>query len=252
MPSHTTRNANRQPMMSSVSNKQKMLMQALTHFFTTTKGGHVVGGAGGRVANPYIDVFLHQVSKGAPISLRVIDWFVTNYSREHDVSYLNTRTGRRFNVHESYKTQLKAYSKRQFDPFCRRNRINFYYRRDAKIQTTVGQMNFFRWALENQVLDYIAANLPAIEKEMRQFVKTQREEKRECVGGGEAVATGGMSRTRRRTARGGGSGSSGSGGSGGGGSGSGSGSSLENGASATAPRRGHIYTHRAPVTVDFS
>ena len=30
-------------------------------------------------------------------------------------------------IHNNYKGQLKAYSKKNFDPFCRRNRIRFYY-----------------------------------------------------------------------------------------------------------------------------
>ena len=44
---------------------------------------------------------------------------------------------------------------KQFDPFCRRDRIQFNYGKDKYIITTVGQLNFFRWAIENKVLDYI-------------------------------------------------------------------------------------------------
>ena len=84
-------------------------------------------------------------------------------------------------VHESYKAQLKAYSKRQFDPFCRRDRIHFYYTPTEKVETTVGQLNFFRWAIENHVVDYVGAYLKDIESAMRVYVKAQREARRKLA-----------------------------------------------------------------------
>ena len=67
------------------------------------------------------------------LSLRVIDYFVTNYAREKEIIYEITSTDsnkrvEKFMVYYSYKSQLKAYSKKQFDPFCRRERILFFYR----------------------------------------------------------------------------------------------------------------------------
>jgi hypothetical protein len=69
-------------------------------------------------------------------------------------------------VHTNYKGQLKAYSKRNFDPFCRRNRIRFYYEENKYFITTVGQLNFFKWALENNIVDYVKKNMKAIEDDM--------------------------------------------------------------------------------------
>ena len=57
------------------------------------------------------------------ISLRVIDWFVTNYAKTHSTAYM--LHGQEFLVYRDYKSQLKAYSKKLFDPFCRRERIYF-------------------------------------------------------------------------------------------------------------------------------
>ena len=85
------------------------------------------------------------------MSLRILDWFVTNFSKKNNISYhvkLNNKS-KNFIVYLDYKAQLKAYSKKQFDPFCRRERIKFYYGKDKYIVTTVGQLNFFKWALEN-------------------------------------------------------------------------------------------------------
>lgn len=102
------------------------------------------------------------------LSIRVIDWFVTNYAKKfHTVYKCNTSSGgeKRFKVYIDYKLKLKAYSKHRFDPFCRWERINIPYQ-DYYIQTTIGQLNFFKWALENNILDYIRENIELIEKDM--------------------------------------------------------------------------------------
>lgn len=102
------------------------------------------------------------------LSIRVVDWFVTNYSKKHHVVYnLTNKLGieRRFKVYIDYKLKLKAYSKKRFDPFCRWERINIPCD-DYFIQTTIGQLNFFKWALENKILDYVRNNMASIERDM--------------------------------------------------------------------------------------
>ena len=103
------------------------------------------------------------------MSLRLIDWFVTNYAKFHNISYIHK--GSDFFVYIDYKNQLKAYSKKLFDPFCRRERILFQIGSIPAFVTTVGKLNFFRWAIEKGVLDYIQLNLSNIEKEMNQSAK---------------------------------------------------------------------------------
>jgi hypothetical protein len=98
------------------------------------------------------------------ISLRLIDWFVTNYARQHTISYI--LNSQEFLVYMNYKSQLKAYSKKLFDPFCRRERIMFQIPGHEQFLTTVGKLNFFRWAIEKGVINYIQMNLAKIEKEM--------------------------------------------------------------------------------------
>ena len=112
------------------------------------------------------------------LSLRVIDYFVTNYAREKEIIYeteINNKK-EKFMVYYSYKSQLKAYSKKQFDPFCRRERILFFIDKydgveNDPVRTTVGQLNFFRWAIKNNILDYINKNYESIEKEINKFSK---------------------------------------------------------------------------------
>ena len=141
--------------------KQELLMNSLTKFFTHENNmSHLL---------PIVD----GTSK---ISLRIIDWFVTNYAKKNNTSYPireknDNSQKKQFIVHLSYKSQLKAYSKKQFDPFCRRERISFQYNNIDELTTTVGQLNFFRWAIENKVLDYIHKNLNDIEKDMTESVR---------------------------------------------------------------------------------
>ncbi len=95
-----------------------------------------------------------ELLKGtSEVSLRLIDWFVTNFSKAHSTSYI--LNGQEFVVYMNYKNQLKAYSKKLFDPFCRRERISFQIPGHEAFLTTVGKLNFFRWAIEKGILDYI-------------------------------------------------------------------------------------------------
>ena len=120
---------------------------------------------------------LSIINGESAISLRLIDWFTTNYAKKNYIIYnvIDRRgTKKRFNVYVDYKLKLKAYSKRRFDPFCRWERINIPYGEDSHIQTTIGQLNFFKWALENNILDYINKNSAKIEADMNHRNSTAR------------------------------------------------------------------------------
>ena len=149
----------------SISSKQALLIIPITKYFSDR-----------RILNKLITIL-----KGEGISLRLVDWFVTNYCKKHNVMYnlldfrppvpgMPEAQRRSFDnfiiVHTNYKGQLKAYSKRNFDPFCRRNRIRFYYEENKYFITTVGQLNFFKWALENNIVDYVKKHMKEIEDDM--------------------------------------------------------------------------------------
>lgn len=108
--------------------------------------------------------FVNILKETSCISLRLIDWFVTKYAKLNEVCY--EWQGKDFHVHTQYKSQLKAYSKRHIDPFCRRERI-ILQKNGIEIVTTIGQMNFFRWAIENGILTYILNNFQALDVHMR-------------------------------------------------------------------------------------
>jgi hypothetical protein len=108
------------------------------------------------------------ITGASNISLRLIDWFVTNYAKKH-ATIINQESGNNvlhFNVYLSYRSQLKAYSKQLFDPFRRRDRIIFCFDPTTRIETTIGQLNFFRWLMQNNLLQYIEKNLKQIEEDM--------------------------------------------------------------------------------------
>ena len=172
-----------------IQGKQELLLVSLNKFYQ--EGGN----------RECIKDILNGEGK---ISLRIIDWFVTNYAKKKNIEYLiKTKTSsskrahthkknnlgqksskkdlakynsanRQINIFLSYKSQLRAYSKKQFDPFCRRNRIDFYFDETDYITTTVGQLNFFRWALQNNVIEYILNNYEEIENDMNENTKKQR------------------------------------------------------------------------------
>ena len=124
-----------------------------------------------------MEKILPIINGESPISLRLIDWFATNYSKKNYTVYpLKQKNGdeKRFKVYIDYKLKLKAYSKRRFDPFCRWERITIPYDNDSYIQTTIGQLNFFRWALENRIINYIEQNLVQINNDMNKRNSTAK------------------------------------------------------------------------------
>ena len=124
-----------------------------------------------------IDKMLSIINGQSLISLRLVDWFVTNYAKKHFIIYqLNDS---RFKVYDDYKLKLRAYSKKRFDPFCRWDRITIPYKEDSRIQTTIGQLNFFKWALENKIVNYITEHYTEIETDMNSRNSSSKKNKSE-------------------------------------------------------------------------
>ena len=134
--------------------KQELIIMSLQSFYST------------RADLPEIMELLQGTSA---ISLRLIDWFVTNYAKRHSIGYL--MGGQEFMVYMSYKSQLKAYSKKLFDPFCRRERIMFSLPGTEAFVTTVGKLNFFRWAIEKNIIEYLKQHYETVEAEMNTHMK---------------------------------------------------------------------------------
>ena len=117
-----------------------------------------------------MDKVISIINGQSTISLRIVDWFTTNYSKKFYTCYnVEKENGeiKRFKVFDDYKLKLKAYSKKRFDPFCRWDRLSFPYKNDTFIQTTIGQLNFFKWALEKLfIIEYIKTHYKEIDEDM--------------------------------------------------------------------------------------
>lgn len=133
-----------------LNSQNELLMQNLMSFYGNSDN---------------MDVMIQIINGESNISLRIIDWFATNYAKKHFTVY-DVKDGKRFKVYIDYKLKLKAYSKKRFDPFCRWDRISIPYKDNTLVQTTLGQLNFFKWAIENNVIQYIEENYANIERDM--------------------------------------------------------------------------------------
>ena len=117
-------------------------------------------------ADDNLNKMLCIINGESKISLRIVDWFSTNYAKKWFTVY-DLDCCPRFRVYNDYKLKLKAYSKRRFDPFCRWERIKVPFGdQQYSIETTIGQLNFFKWAIENKIIDYIEKNYADIEFDM--------------------------------------------------------------------------------------
>ena len=92
-----------------MESRQELLMYSLNKYYENENKFNLV-----------IPIITQQTR----ISLRILDWLVTNYSKKFNCGYV--LNGDNFNIHKSYKNQLKSYSKKLFDPFCRRERIRIH------------------------------------------------------------------------------------------------------------------------------
>jgi hypothetical protein len=143
--------------MHHVESKDAVLLASLLHFYEDP--GHLRT--------------LTDALNNKAISLRVLDWFTTNYSKRTNTCYVVRRGDevKSFNVYLEYKSMLKGYSKRLFDPFSRRTRINFTDADGRAVLTTIGQLHFFRWAITFGVLEYAIQHAEDIERDMMHHLR---------------------------------------------------------------------------------
>jgi hypothetical protein len=155
-----------------------------------------------------MDRILPILTGKTKISLRLIDWFVTNYAKIFNTHYSLseyklkreqknkkpkipiTKTLKKdissspqtneikstipadqyfndlFFVYPSYRQELKTNSKKRFDVFCRNGSFNYYFDDHKFIETNDGQLNFFDWADNMYVIDFIEEHYNEIEKDM--------------------------------------------------------------------------------------
>lgn len=141
-----------------------LLMKNLTLFYKEEK---------------YIKELTNIINQNSIISLRILDWFITNYSKKYKtIIRFEDSSGnlKNLDVYLNYKLMLKSFSKKSFDPFCRKNKIIFYYDKKNYIETSCGQLCFFKWCFENNILEYVKNNLSIIENDMKNSLNIKKQE----------------------------------------------------------------------------
>lgn len=138
-----------------MADKVTLLMKSLNDFYKNES---------------YIKILKPILNQESIISLRILDWFITNYSKKKSIIINNT-----FDIYQNYKLQLRSYSKKQFDPFCRKNKILFYYNNSDFLETSCGQLCFFRWCIQNGILEYVEKHIDEIENDMKISIKTPKD-----------------------------------------------------------------------------
>ena len=138
--------------------KEKMYYEVLNKFF---KG----------CTQEEVDLMISIIEGKHLISLRFLDWFVTRYCNLYKLSIpVNNPYNKEihFNINISYKAQLKSFRKRHFDPFRRKKKFAYEFTSQKRmLLTTIGQLNFFRWALSYDIIKYAENNFKQINSKVQ-------------------------------------------------------------------------------------
>jgi len=121
-----------------------------------------------------------------PVSLRMLDWFCTNYAKNCRVVYVPGQGGDVVDVHSSYKIALATFHKNMFDPFGRTGGGGAAeVGRGSRLK--MRQKNFFRWAAESGVLDYVTSHIGDIERDMSAHRQQKAKNANECTSSREEM-----------------------------------------------------------------
>lgn len=128
----------------------------------------------------YIPKMIEIINKTSKISLRMLDWFAAKYAKKNKKKVAYLINGEYFSVRIGYTAQLDSFTKKNFDPFRRRKKFYYNYDRsnlNLKLLTTIGQLNFFMWAFEHKIINYIETNYDELSQAMKQSNKEDKQKK---------------------------------------------------------------------------
>ena len=131
------------------------------------------------------------------ISVRIINWFVTNFSKFHNTSITNNNSSTNnsstnnsstnnsnFFVLNQFGSAKSAFNKTLFDPYCRSNKIRIPISSISHllpttsthppfIITSIAQLNFFKWAISNNILQFIDLHFMSIFMDLKSRLPPQ-------------------------------------------------------------------------------
>jgi hypothetical protein len=130
---------------------------------------------------------LPVLNRVSPVSLRLLEYFVVNFSKHSKVLYRHH--GQVIDVHDSYEAQLKTYHKAFFDPFKRSEKRTWDFAGQEKHDVTLGQLCFLKWVVVAGILDYLEANLQRVAESMKSYLSRPRDEPRQRENSGRRSRT---------------------------------------------------------------
>jgi hypothetical protein len=146
------------------------------------------------------EVLLPVVMQTSEVSLRVLDWFVTNYTKRYRILAEDEDAGFH-TIATLYKHWLRHYRRKLFDPFRRRERIFFRHPDDhcRVFCTTCAQVNFLKWCETYGVLSQARKYRAEIEADMIAALQAARGRKHEGTAAAAGAAGARAGATRKRT-----------------------------------------------------
>ena len=130
------------------------------------------------------EILIPVISGAHAVSIRIMDWYVTNYTLAHGTSYRwedpRSKESRVFSVHLEYGTTLNSKGRLLFDPFRRGPRVLFSGSNGMVHESTLGQLFFWQWVTRYKVLATLTAsgNIQRVQAHMAKQQHDARERKR--------------------------------------------------------------------------
>ena len=112
------------------------------------------------------------------ISLRILDSFAKVYSKKHNVLIGGKHIYATYKNKKSVKTKFDAFKRHDLKIDQAVENLNFTFTKEKIIKTTIGQLNFFRWIIEHNVLIYIDLHFEEIETELKNSKKIKKQAKK--------------------------------------------------------------------------
>ena len=133
--------------------KEIALWEAVTRYFKTNK-------------NEWNKLYsiLNKETSNVP-SLRCIFYYVSKYSKYNIITHI--KNSNPFQIYNKYRQMMKVHTKKCFDPFCRKKRVNLTLH-NKSIVTNVAQLVFFRWLLSNNVYTDLLNDYPKVLQKMKE------------------------------------------------------------------------------------
>lgn len=125
------------------------------------------------------NVLLPVVTATWKISLRLLDWLVTNYTKRFPTWIVNLKqpNSNAFNVNNEYLRMRAQWTRILFDPFRRQSRYDntiYFTINGLNYKSTVAQLNFIKWVVKTRVYDYAYRDKLVIRKHMKNAIERNK------------------------------------------------------------------------------